>query len=630
MNKVFLFFILLLLSCNSATNKEKVKIVEHPNSRVDKSSFTELSKARIKHLSLSVQVDFDSSIIRGVAGYNIERNNETLIHFDIQDLDISKVFINDSSNYRKLSETTFRINKGNDLGDDLEIDINDYTSTVHIVYKTRASSKALEWLSKEQTLGKRAPFLYTNGFSNHTRSWIPIQDSPGIRITYQAVVKIPRYTIALMTADNPKVNNTLGTYEFFQKNPIPPYLIALAVGNLHYNQIGPKLGVYSESKILIKASDEFEDMGLMMQKASEMYGSYKWNRYDLLILPPSFPLGGMENPQLSFISPTLIAGDKSLSTVIAHELSHSWSGNLVSNATWNDFWLNEGFTVYLERRIMEELKGVEFVNFQNEIALKNLENSILHLDPNDTKLKLDIGKRNPDDAITAIAYEKGYFFLREIEKKVGRKEMDVFLNNYFTEFAFQSITTEDFLHFLRENFDEDYELNELIEQWVYSPGLPETFELEKSKNIEAIDTAISYWIENGKFEEGYSDEWSSDEWVYFIGNMPDEMNESQMNALNLQFQFSKANSDIRFEWFKLAIRTNYAGADEDIERFLLRMGRLKYVRGLYQALLDNSNGGKEKAQTIYTKARPMYHSFITAQFDDELLLKEVNSDSLAL
>lgn len=626
MNKVFLLFILLIVSCTRESDKEDTNLIVHPNSKVDESSFTRLSEARIKHLSLSIQVDFDSSIIRGVAGYNIERNKEEKIHFDIDELDIGKVFINDSSNYRKLTETTFRINKGNKLGDDLEIDINDYTSTVHIVYKTKASSKALEWLSKRQTLSKRTPFLYTNGFSIHTRSWIPIQDSPGIRISYEAVVKVPRYTIALMTADNPTVNNDMGEYEFFQKNPIPPYLIALAVGDIQYNRMGPRIGVYSDPKILIKASDEFDDMELMKDKASKLYGPYLWNRYDILVLPPSFPLGGMENPQLSFVSPTLIAGDKSLTSTIAHELAHSWSGNLVSGATWNDFWLNEGFTVYLERRIMEEIKGKDFIDFKNEIALRNLKNTIKHLDSADTRLKLDIGDRNPDDALTAIAYEKGYFFLREIEKEVGRESMDAFLRQYFNDFAFQSITTEDFLDYLNEHLNKDNDLNIDIEAWVYKAGLPKGFSLEKNEAIQKLDEAITLWTNNNTLEVESTKEWQSDEWVYFLQNLPEQLNKNQLDTLENQFHFSKANADIKYEWFKVAIRNNYTNADKDIERFLLSVGRLKYVRGTYQALIDNPNGGKEKAHVIYQKARPMYHSFITEQFD-ELLLIDTSSDS---
>jgi aminopeptidase N len=567
-------------------------------------------------LALSIQIDFDSLIIRGVAGYNIDRNKEETIHFDIQDLDIAKVFINDSNDFRKLKETSFIINKGNEYGDDLEVQINDYTSTVHIAYKTKAGNKSLSWLSPEQTLNKKAPFLYTNGFSNHTRSWIPIQDSPGIRISYEAVVKTQRNVIALMTADNPIVNNFNGEYEFFQKNPIPPYLIALAVGDLQYDKIGNGLGVYAEPNILIEASDEFANMDKMMETAESLFGPYRWNRYDILVLPPSFPFGGMENPQLSFISPTIIAKDQSLTSTIAHELAHAWSGNLVNNATWNDFWLNEGFTVYIERRIMEELKGKKYIAFKNEVAYRNLQETIKILDKEDTHLKLNLGKKNPDEALTSIPYIKGYFFLLEIEKKVGRKKMDIFLRNYFDHFAFQSITTEDFLNYLTENLLQKENIELDIEEWVYSPGLPEDFTLTKSELFDEINENITLFEDTGEINEKQTDEWSTYEWIYFMNQLPPQLPQQQLEYLDRSFHFSESsNALIQSEWFEIAITNNYTVVDPYIENYLNRIGRVSLIKNLYKAYIENNNGGLQKAQELYKKSRPLYHSFTTDQLD---------------
>lgn len=623
MQKVFILFLLVLVSCKSEPTEIIPESPIHPNIRVDESSFSSKSKARIKHLALSVQIDFDSSLIRGVAGYNIDRNGEDNIHFDIQDLDIVKVLINDSNDFRKLKEISFVINKGNANGDDLEVKINDYTSTVHIVYKTKPNNKSLSWLKPEQTLNKKAPFLYTNGFSIHTRSWIPIQDSPGIRISYEAVVKTPRNVIALMTADNPKENNYTGVYEFFQKNPIPPYLIALAVGDLQYDNLGKGLGVYAEPKLLITAGDEFADMDKMMETAVSLFGPYRWNRYDILILPPSFPFGGMENPQISFISPTIIAKDKSLTSTVAHELAHAWSGNLVTNATWNDFWLNEGFTVYSERRIMEELKGKRYIDFKNELAYQNLIETIENLDEEDTHLKLNLGNRNPDEALTSVAYIKGYFFLLEIEKKVGRENMDAFLRKYFDHFAFQSITTEDFLDYLKENLFQKENIEMDVDAWVYSPGLPADFSLESSDTFEEIDQNISFFTKNMGVDNEQVSNWGTYEWVYFINNLPSDLSQEQLEYLDDNFHFSQSsNSMIKSRWFVVAINNDYTEADPYIETFLINVGRTSYVKGIYIAYLNNPNGGTEKAITIYEKARPMYHSFSTEQLDELLEYEE--------
>lgn len=619
MYRLSILLLITILSCNDRVQEIEFDLKEHPNSHVDNSSFAHLSKARIKHLNLNIHVDFDSLIIRGVAGYNIDRNGEDRIHFDIKDIVITKILINDSKDFKKVTETSYIINKGNENGDDLEVIINEYTSTVHIVYKTTAKSRALNWLRPEQSFGKRSPFLYTQGFAIETRSWIPIQDSPGIRITYQANVKTPRNLMAVMSASNPSGSNDRGSYDFTQKNPIPPYLIALAVGDISSTPVGGKTKVYSEPGQLISASNELDDMEDMMGIAEALYGPYLWKDYSVLVLPPSFPLGGMENPQLSFLSPTILSGDKSLISTLAHELAHSWSGNLVTNATWNDFWLNEGFTVYIESRIMEEIKGKAYVELVDELAYLGLLNTINELPENDTHLKLDLGDRNPEDAMTDIAYQKGYFFLTEIENNVGREKMDEFLKKYFQNFAFKSITTEDFIAYLQDNLLKVENNSVDIEAWVYSSGLPENFSIEKSEKYTAVKAILSDWNKGITIDEHKMNDWSTIEWLLFLRGLPLSLTDEQLDDLDEKFQLSKSkNSEIQVAWFKVAIANNYNKVDPYVESFLIKVGRNKYLQVLYAAYL-NSPEGLAKAQVIYAKARPMYHHVTTQKLD--VLLK---------
>jgi aminopeptidase N len=243
------------------------------------------------------------------------------------------------------------------LGSALSITLPDDATRVRISYTTRPQASGLQWLDPPQTAGKKDPFLFTQSEAIHARSWIPLQDSPQVRITYRAHVRTPKNLMAVMSANNDLKAARDGDYEFEMPQPIPSYLIALAVGDLFFAPISPRTGIWAEPPVVGKAAREFADLEAMIRAAEELFGPYHWDRYDVLVLPPSFPFGGMENPRLTFATPTVLAGDKSLVALVAHELAHSWAGNLVTNATWRDFWLNEGFTVYLERRIVEKVFG---------------------------------------------------------------------------------------------------------------------------------------------------------------------------------------------------------------------------------------------------------------------------------
>ena len=368
-----LFLVISLISSCSTGELEKKTTSTFP---VKNHSFSNVDSIYTKHLHLDLKVDFMERKISGVARHQMINSGTKRAIFDIKGLNILKVTtgeVNNETNrkYEIGKETSNKI-----LGKPLIVDIDKNTVFVNIYYETTKESEALDWLDSNLTSSKEKPFLYTQGQAILTRTWIPIQDVPSNRITYSADLSVPSDLLAVMSASNPKVKNKEGMYHFEMKQAIPCYLIALAVGDLVYGDLGNQTGVYCEPELIDDCVYEFKELPDMMKVAEDLYGEYAWEQYDLLILPYSFPFGGMENPRLTFANPTLIAGDRSLVSVIAHELAHSWSGNLVTNETWNDFWLNEGFTVYFENRIMEEIIGkskaddlalIEFFELEEEL-----------------------------------------------------------------------------------------------------------------------------------------------------------------------------------------------------------------------------------------------------------------------
>lgn len=627
MTRILFLSIFFIVACNSNEEKVSSKKVEHPNSHVDVHSFAQPDTAKIKHLSLNIQVDFDSLIIRGVAAYNIENHGAKNIHFDIAELTIDIVYIDHPDKRNQLKPVDFQIIKGNEYGDDLVVPINEFTNTVHIVYKTSPFSRALQWLNPEQTHDKKYPFLYSQGQAILTRSWIPIQDSPGIRLTYDATIKVPAGMLALMSAENPRQKDRYGEYVFKQTMAIPPYLIALAVGDIEYRKIGKRTGVYAEPGFIDAAASEFSEMENMLEIAEELLGPYKWEVYDVLTLPPSFPFGGMENPRLTFGTPTIVTGDKSLTNLIAHEMAHSWSGNLVTNATWDDFWINEGFTVYIEQRIMEGLYGRDYADMIAQIGYEDLVVDIGLLDSLDTRLKLNLAGRDPDDGMTDVAYEKGSYFLKEIENTVGREEFDLFLKQYFKDFENKSVTTEDFLDYLDENLlsPEGKEVN--IEEWVYSPGMPKGFKPEPSKRFLFVEKVIAEWLNGKPISSETTEDWATFEWLHFLRFLPRELSIDQLSELDNQFYFTQStNSEIQAEWYTIAIRNQYHEADPFIESFLTAIGRRKFLEPIYTEMIQTPEG-MEWAREVYLKARPNYH-FVSINTIDELL--DVKKTSIQL
>ena len=613
MGRILLQFFLLLgtalifTSCSESDEKDIAKTRTRLAKQGDPHSYANIEQIRTKHVHLELDVNFDNQTIYGVARHQMENltGTDTAI-FDIKFLEIQKVTIG-KGNER---ETDYVIGPFDEiLGSPLMVVVDSLTEFVNIYYKTTEETTALDWLKPNLTEGKKHPYLYSQSETIHTRTWIPLQCTPANRITYSADVKVPKELMALMSAQNPKVKSDDGIYHFEMDQKIPPYLIALAVGNIEYRELGKNCGVYAEPEIVDACAAEFEDMPEMIATAEKLFGPYEWGQYDVLVLPYTFPIGGMENPRLTFANPTLIAGDKSLVFVIAHELAHSWSGNLVTNASWNDFWLNEGFTVYLENRIMEALYGKEIAELLKVIEYQELLLTLDDLPKEQTTLKLDL--EDPELAGTDIAYFKGAIFLRTLEKEFGRPVFDKFLNNYFRQFAFSTLRTEDFIDYLTGNLLAPKKSNFNIDEWIYAPGLPASFVPPTSERMEKLQK-LAEDAGNGKMDKlkrVKREDMTTQEWMIFIRSLPAYTEPKYLQKLDYQFNFkSCGNAEIMTEWYRVGIRSGYTNIRPAMQQFITKVGRGKFIFPLYRDLATSKYpSDREWIAKVFAQAKDEYH-----------------------
>lgn len=592
-----------------------------PAGEADVHSYSHPEHVRVRHVDLDLEVDFDRQRLHGSATLAVKRTSADAkqpLVLDSRKLLIEKVEA--SADGSEFASTRFEVGKEDPiLGSPITVTLPDRVKAVRIYYATGPDASGLQWLSREMTAGKKYPFLFTQSEAIHARSWIPLQDSPGVRVTYSARVRTPKGVLAVMSAVNDPKDPRNGEHHFEMKQEIPPYLIALAVGDLEFRPLGPRTGVYAEPGVVEKAAAEFSDLEKMVSAVEEMYGPYRWGRYDVLVLPPSFPLGGMENPRLTFATPTILAGDKSLVSLLAHELSHSWSGNLVSNATWSDFWLNEGFTVYLERRVLEKVYGKGRADMEAVLGRKSLARELADLQTSDQVLHIDLKGRDPDDGLTDIPYEKGALFLRHLEAAFGREKFDAFLRGYFDHFAFQSITTAEFAAYLKEHLlkgDPEKAAKVLVDEWLYRPGVPGTAPDVRAAAFARVEEQAKSWATGATAAKGLrTQDWSTQEWQHFLEELPEDLSAARMAELDKALGFTKrGNSEIIFQWLQLAIRHRYEPAYPRLEEFLTSQGRRKFLKPLYEELVKTPEG-KERARRIYAKARPTYHPISVATID---------------
>ena len=584
-------------------------------------SFAKPDEARVTHVALDLRADFAAKRLSGTATLTIERRpGASQVVLDTRDIDVIGVATKGGAALQYALAKPDPI-----LGAALTVTLPAQDEPVIVSYRTSPSARALQWLPPAQTAGKKHPYLYSQGEAIFTRSWIPTQDSPGIRQTYEARITVPKDLRAVMSAESLTPDGVLSgsdrTFEFRLTQAIPPYLMALAVGDIGFAEEGPRTGVDAEPSVLKAATYEFVDLEQMVKTAESLLGPYRWGRYDVLVLPPSFPFGGMENPRLTFVTPTVLAGDRSLVSLVAHELAHSWSGNLVTNATWSDFWLNEGVTTYVELRIMEALYGPDRARLLEVLGWRTLQDEITRVGgpaSPDTILHIDLKGRDPDDGATEIPYEKGAAFLRMMERTVGRPAFDAFLHAYIDRHAFQSITTTTFLADVRADLvrgDQALDAKLQLDDWAYKPGLPSNAVEPRSEALDRVQAAADVFAKGATAASLTTANWSTQEWQYFLGKLPASLTLAQLQDLDATFDLTATrNSEVLFEWLRIAIRHHYQRAMPALERFLVTVGRRKFVRPLFQDL-EAQDWGKSEATRIYAKARPGYHAVTTSTLD---------------
>jgi leukotriene A-4 hydrolase/aminopeptidase len=592
---------------SSETVSEDIKPTKKMDVGKDYHSFSNPDQVALNHIALDLTVDFDKRVLTGSAQLSFDRKqpDATTLILDTKDLTIEGVSANGV-------DLPFTLRKADSfLGAALEITLPEEGDTVTVNYTTSPGASGLQWLTPAQTAGGEKPFLFSQAQAIHARSFIPLQDSPQVRVTYTATLRTPEDLLAVMSASNDPNTARDGVYEFTMPQSVPSYLIALAVGDLKFKAMGERTGVYAEPALLDAAAAEFEDTEAMLIATEKRYGPYSWDRYDLLILPPSFPFGGMENPRLSFITPTVIAGDKSLVALIAHELAHSWSGNTVSNATWRDLWLNEGFTTYLTYRIMEIIYGMDRYNMEAVLGFQDLEEDLGRLDEGDQILAIDLRGRDPDDVFSNVPYEKGALFLRELEHKVGRENFDQFLVDYFTRFAFQSITTDQFVEYLENSLVKAYpdKLDmQRINQWIFEPGVPDGAPLGSSNAFTLVDDARTAFLSGKKpASEIDTEGWVVHQWLYFLNNMPESLTAEQLTELDAAFDLTQSkNNEIAHSWLLMSVKNWYEPALPRLREYLVTIGRNKLVKPLYREL-SKTERGKALGREAFEKAKSGYH-----------------------
>ncbi|CAN5136091.1 M1 family metallopeptidase [soil metagenome] len=599
-------------------------------------SYAQPQIARVKHVDLNLTADFAAKTLSGTATLDVTAEpGATQIILDSRNLDIKAVRGPDGKPLAFVLGAADPI-----LGQPLTITLPTFAPgqviKIAIDYSTRPDAAALQWLTPAQTKGGVHPFLFSQGEAILTRTWVPTQDSPGVRQTYSAKITVPEALKAVMSAEMLTPNGEaapdgpggkMHSFSFRMTNPVPSYLIAIAVGDLAFASEGGRVGVWAEPATLDAAKAEFAEMGKMVDAAEALYGPYRWGRYDLLILPPSFPFGGMENPRLTFATPTVIAGDKSLVSLVAHELAHSWSGNLVTHGVWSDFWLNEGFTTYFQNRIMEAVYGNDRAQQERVLGWDSLQSELKSQPVLDTRLHLDLAGRDPDDGMTDIAYEKGAALLETIERIVGRPKFDEWLKGYFERNAFRPMTSELFLTDIRENLvkgDAALEAQLKLDEWVYQPGLPSNALAPTSNAFVAVDAAAkAFFADRGPASSIPWAGWNTQQRQRFLGWRPaglrdgaDWLTNQQLADLEKTLNLAhEGNSELTFGWLQIAMAHRYQPAVPTLEHFLTSQGRRKFVLPLFTTLWAEGEWGRPLATSIYARARPGYHPVTTGSVD---------------
>ncbi|MDE1467736.1 M1 family metallopeptidase [Aurantiacibacter sp. D1-12] len=598
----------------------------------DEFTYARPLEARVAHVALDLDLDFEGQRVEGTATLDVQAAEDaTEIVLDSNGLIIGGVT---DGLGNELEFTMGEADPDNaEKGEPITIQLGEMTGPelqqVVISYASGPDAEALQWLSPEQTAGGEHPFVFSQGQAILNRTWIPTQDSPGIRQTWEARITAPDPLTVVMSGisrGDPEVvegaDSDRRAFEFVMDNSVPPYLIAIAAGNLEFAELGPRSGVYAEPEMIAAAEQELGDTEEMIDAGSELFGDYRWGRYDMIILPPAFPYGGMENPVMTFLTPTFIAGDRSNNGLIAHELAHSWSGNLTTYASWRDGWLNEGVTSYIENRISEEVYGELRAEQEYTLSYASLVEAVEEAgaDNPTTAMRTPDGT-SPFDTVGPAIYDKGTVFLRTVENIVGREAFDTWLTAWFDNHAFQPVTSEMMLADMRENLiGDNAELEEqlMLDEWVYGTGIPENALAPDPAAFADADAAAQAYAADGTLPETESwGEWTAASQRRFLETLPETMSAEQLAALNETLGLSESgNNEVLFLWLEAALRNAYDPAVPQARQFLATVGRNKFVSPLFRAMWDTGSWGQPIATELYQTTRPGYHSYTRGNVDE--------------
>ncbi|MYM96506.1 M1 family metallopeptidase [Duganella vulcania] len=588
----------------------------------DPLSYARYDQVRTSDLYLDLKADFGHKTLAGYAELTlnwIDPSARTLV-LDTNELNIAKVQVLNPNG--RWSAASFMLDKPDaEKGRALRIALAFQPQKVRVYYRTAPSAAALQWMSPQQTMSGKRPFMFSQSEEINARSWAPVQDTPAVRFTYSARIEAPAGMRVVMSAENDQNATGAGGWKFKMAQPIPSYLLAIAIGEIEVRNLGPRSAVYAEPARIDAAAYELADTEKMISAAEGLYGPYRWERYDMIVLPPSFPIGGMENPRLTFLTPTMIAGDRSLVDLIAHELAHSWSGNLVTNASWKHFWLNEGFTTYVTTRIVEKLYGEEVAEMNLQVEQEEALASL----PSIPAAKQALVTRDPDTSAASytdsgLVYPKGAWLLRTLEQRAGREVFDPFLRGWFDQHAFKSATTDEFVAYLKKNLLDahpDVMTQAELDEWLYGTGIPASAKHAASPRLAALDAQRTAWLKgelptkdlNGKA-------WIALEWMHFLNDIDGKANATQLQELDQAFALGKSgNNEIAYRFYLASIKAGY-NVREPLNTFLMSVGRQKFVVPLYTALLKNP-GDREWANAVYAKAREHYHPVTQGSVDKQ-------------
>lgn len=602
-------------SMNERARPEMVAPVLTSADAVDPATYARPQEARVTHVDLDLALDFAGKTLGGTAGLDIQAAPDAReVVLDTQGLTVTRVT---DAQGRDASWKIGQAEKGKGAPLVIQLAPGAERQRFTVQYSAAPGAEALQWLDPEQTAGKVHPFLFSQGQPTLNRTWIPTQDSPGIRQTWRARITAPKPLTVVMSGLKEGQIEDLGdrrAFTYAMDKSVPPYLIAIAAGDIAFQSLGARSGVWAEPATLKAAAYETADTEKMVAAAEKLYGPYRWGRYDMIVLPPAFPYGGMENPTLTFLTPTFIAGDRSLNGLVAHELAHSWSGNLVTNANWADSWLNEGTTSYFENRIVEALYGTKRARQEAALSFSDMQSELKDAGPNnpETALHLPDSVAGPEAGLGGVIYDKGALFFRTIEQTVGRERFDAWLRQWFDNHAFQPATSAMILDDINRNLvrgDTALANRLMLNDWIYQPGLPANAAQPDPAAFAEVDAASGAYGATGAIPDAAWGKWTTAERMRFMGKVPMKRSTAQLEALDRALGLSNTgNYEIKFLWLKLALSNRYEPAIPTAEQFLAHVGRRKFVAPLFETLMGQGDWGRAQAKRIYATTGPGYHA----------------------